>query len=175
MKCRPALLLCGAILIAVVPAFAERIPYTASATDTQTFKTSANLAGKYDFAAPAPASQVQITGNAIVSVAVDNSGADPFLAATTVLPTSSGIQLASLVGHPDFGTATSDLSGRVGLWEETGGDKHAILAPAGHFDRHPQHHDSQQVPEPGSLPLVLIGLVAISFLAMRRAPLVKNV
>jgi hypothetical protein len=184
MKCRPALLLCGAILIAAAPMWAEKIPYTVSSNDSQTFETSTNLAGKYNFAAKAPvdaglqgvpSSAVQLNGNVGANLAIDAWDTDSLLASTTELPSSSGIQLASLIGHPEYGIASSDLSGRVGLWEESGGDKHAILAPARHFDRDPHHHDSQQVPEPGSLPLVLVGLVSISFLALRRAPLVKNV
>jgi hypothetical protein len=183
MKCRPALFVCGIVLFAALPVCAERIPYTVSASGSQNFDTSSDLAAKYNFAAKTPVdaefqtvatSTVKLTGIVDANPIIDNWGVDSLLASTSVLPSSSDIQLASLVGHPEFGTASSDLSGRVGLWEETGGDKHAIIAPAGHFDKHPQHHENQQVPEPGSLPLVLIGLVAISFLAIRRAPLARN-
>jgi PEP-CTERM motif len=153
MRLRPAFLLCGVVLLTAVPVLADRIPYPmpdqVTIGSAQEWNSSTGLADS---------SMSNIT----------ESWARQFPdAAYKFLPTSLDANPVSLSDLSSIGVATSKSSITEALWASHEGGEHGLLDSFRHHDRDPHSH-AELVPEPGSLPLVLMGLFAIGLVSLRR-------
>jgi len=162
MRFKPAFLLCPVVLFAALPVWADRSPSPVFASGSHSF----------DFDKVALDSSKQ--SNAAAAL-IDNSeaittnswGSDFRVAPYTFVSTSPSVQPVSLSDLAIFGISSSKPKIGDALWAPREGGEFGVLSPARHPDR--QHHThAELVPEPGSLPLVLIGLVAIGFVSRRR-------
>jgi hypothetical protein len=177
MKIRPAMMLCGAVLIAVVPAWADRIPYPGSAKESPNTQISVKVTGNSGLKlnAPAnggfladPAPGVLRIGSFEAVRAFDVWDSKSFLALNTVFPSSSAMSIhvgslsstrsyefVSTISHAE--TASFILRdgerGRIRLW-----DRHTDTAK----------DSPTPVPEPGSLSFLLLGLAGAGFLPRQR-------
>lgn len=161
MRIKSAFLLCGVVLLSAVPVLADRIPYPAPAGKSLD-KTAIN--GGQD---------------SVVAVAlIDNSEAmtvnswvsKPYVGLQSI---STYMPAVQQISSPEFGSfeiAASNANVSDALWARREGYGHGILDPARHHDNNPHSH-AELVPEPGSLPLVLVGLMAIGLVSPRRSRL----
>lgn len=156
MKYRPAVLIWGAVLIAAAPVWGDRIPYPGSPQDSPHARILAE---------PTPAGVLIKSVQANNAFALSDSKSSNSL--ETFVPTFSdmGIHSAGL-SHFDAGERFATNSrAREGWHEESGGSR-------GNGPDEPKVKPVVTlVPEPGTLPLLLLGLPAVAFFARQRGKL----
>jgi len=161
MKFRPVLLFCGAVLIAIaaVPVWADGIPHSTIVADSSGGSSGTRL---------------NAPGLLVESGSV---GAKPFIAPDTFFPSSSDMDV-----H-DAGLSSFDSHDRISFVSRTGGawwvagdhrDHSRDWVEAEEHRNHKRDWNKEKptpdpVPEPGSLSLLLSGLLSLGFLAHRRA------
>jgi hypothetical protein len=183
MRFRQALVLCGAVIVAAVPLWADSIPYPCLVNESTTAESFMSRTSSYNLDANSRLTAGFLPASASASVLIDsldaNHATDAWdsrssLSASIVLPASSDDYPAGLSDIGSFGIASSDLHLNDVFSREGRGERHKIYNPVLRPDGDPRQH-AEQVPEPGSLPLVLIGLTAVALLSLRRALSLKNV
>lgn len=93
-----------------------------------------------------------------------NSFATPYKFALS----TQDFQPVSLSDFSIFGISSSKFNVRDAFWAHREGGEHGVLDPARHHDRDPHSH-AELVPEPPSIYLVLIGLMALGIMSLLRA------
>jgi hypothetical protein len=179
MKFRPALLLSGVVLLAAVPVWADRIPYPEYMNDSSSKVASSsgpelNATGNAEFLSRA-VSAIVLLDSSDISTGLDAWNSKPTAPLYALLPSSSfaEVQPVSLSGFSSLGIASSNAHAVEAMWIVSAGEEHGIFDPARHHITNP-HSQAQLVPEPGSLGLTLIGLIALGFLSTRRTRLEKT-
>jgi hypothetical protein len=161
MRFKPAFLLSAVILFAALPVWADRSPSPVFAN------------GSFKPNGIAPSSGVQPSVNAAL---IDNSEAitltpgdfNSFGTAYKFEFASPDVQAVKLNDFSTFGVSSSKSSVGDVFWTARNGGEHGVIDPARHHDRDPHSH-AELVPEPPSLDLVLIGLMALGINSLRRA------
>jgi|ERR1700690_1257669 len=161
MRFKPAFLLCVAVLVAALPALADRSPSPVFASGS--FRPNTLVPGS---GVQSNVSTALIDNSeAITSTLWDsNSFATPYKFALS----SPNTQPFSLNDFSIFGISSSKSSFSDASWAPREGGEHGVLDSARHHDRDPHSH-AELVPEPPSIYLVLIGLMALGIISLRRA------
>jgi hypothetical protein len=178
MRLRSALILCGAVMIPAVPLWADTIPYPGSAKGFTTAESFVSPGSSYGLDAMSRLTAGFLTDSDSASAFVLMDGVDAnratdawdsrsSLPGSMVLATSSDDSPASLSDNGLFGRASSNSRVTAEFSREGRGEKHKIHTPVWRHDGDLRQH-AEQVPEPGSLPMVLIGLTAVGLLSLRR-------
>ena len=162
------LVFCGAILISALPVFADSIPYSASAEDS---RGAAPFIG-----APATASLASRAASSPISfvdAAQLNGTPNPWDSASYQPSYVFSFDGATHPGSFDdlALVASSGAISEATFLADDHGDKHVvILDPSRHHDRDVHHH-AVAIPEPGTLALAFLGLLAIGVLSFCRMSL----
>ena len=158
MKLRPAILIWGAILIAAVPAFADRFPYGGSPIESPGIGISGKGIDSSDLKLNMPLNKGIFAGPASTLALIDG-----FEANNTFGAWDSSSSKTLDISFPSSANAGNAWS----IERDRGRDR---------------HHDGVngdpapvQVPEPASFSLLLLGLAAVGFLANRRVAEAKTV
>ncbi len=179
MRLRFFLMLC-LIFIAALPLLADRIPYAVSTNDSLSAGTVANVTDHSILGIDVPVKRGSQLEPIVAPMDSDESdrafddlvskfsvGADPFFLSSFGADTDAANRRDLAFLHiVSSNTHASSIETEIG--------RYRILSGARHHDNDPHHH-AQEVPEPGSLPLLLMGLVAIGFLSLRHALLARNI
>ncbi len=222
MKFRPGLLLCGAVLTAALPIWADRIPYTGAADEFSNMETTAAVPRNPSKPWKVPVER-GFSPKAALVVAPSWADTIPYaefaeeswnIANAAKVTASSGLELlppanAEFLTEPDsammltdsfesldagdlkpfsildtFFLSTSDPDIRIASLSDHDSSERAYpishaekswyVETTGYGEGRTGEHESKRkfvpilVPEPGSLPLLLLGLAAVGFLARRR-------
>lgn len=182
MNLRPTLLLCGAILIVAVPVCADTIPYPGSiegSRDVESFARDAHhsvvrvnppvLGAVREEPAPA----LLLIDTFEQDRAFDVKDSKSLIVRNTIFPTSSDLAMhsASLKDLDSFEHVSAIWHGGKAWGKEKDGkkgkdnDDNDNTGTIGNEPKRPLV--AAVVPEPGSLSLLLLGLVAVGFSARR--------
>jgi hypothetical protein len=159
MRFKPAFLLSSAVLLAALPVWADSVSYPLS---------SSKLAndGPAGFSRELNASEPLIyNSEASATNTWDSISA---IAPYEFLVSPRDIRPTTLNGLPTNGITSSIADFREALWAHREEGEYAVLSLARHHDHNPHSH-AERVPEPGSLPLVFVGLAAIGLVSLRRS------
>jgi PEP-CTERM motif len=173
MKLRPALLLCGTLLIAAVPAWADRISSPGFAKEFPGIDTLMKVAGSSSglrlnvpVNAGIPSASVVVFSNGFdANNAFESWDSKSSSALGTFFPSSTDLDI-----HP---VSLSDLDSDGGPSSRAHAWKAWLIKEEGekHRGRGRLHHAGvipTQVPEPGFISLLLFGLAAVGLFARRR-------
>jgi hypothetical protein len=176
MKFKPALLLCGIVLIAAVPAWGDRIPYCGIAQKSPDAGTSLKVIRNSGLKINAPANgefladptpSVMPKGNSEAIKALYAWDSKPPSALVAFLPISSDVDIyaAGLRGLVISERVSSLRDGMA--WSVQDGEGRARWRDRDrHFDA--DNDSPTPAPEPGTLSFMLLGLAGVGFLALRR-------
>jgi PEP-CTERM motif-containing protein len=153
MKFRPTLLLVAAVLLAVAPVWADKIPYPGSAKEPRNFDTSVKETGN---------SNLKMNELANAEFRTMPTAAEVFAGA----PMSADVDIHHVdLDKPDSHGRNSFFS-RGDMDSHGEGEEHRPRNTNRHVDR--KNVDPVPLAEPGSLSLMLLGLAAVGFLVRRR-------
>ncbi|MGA8224275.1 MAG: PEP-CTERM sorting domain-containing protein [Candidatus Acidiferrales bacterium] len=153
MKLRSTLLLGGAVLFAVAPVWADKIPYPGSANEPRSFETSAKETGKSTLNMSEPVNAEFRTAPAPVEV-------------------FAGVPMSADVDNYHVDLDNPDSHDRVSFFSRDEMDSREVGEAQrprnSNFHVYRKEVDPVPAAEPGSLSLMLLGLAAVGFLARRR-------
>lgn len=161
MKSRFALALFAVVLVSAIPGRA----------DTANYARLANGSSDNEFLGKTTGVAV----NAKVNAGLAAQPLSETLAIGTI-PVDRILSAAEANSASDLilsGLASSDSRHRAILWSDEAVLRHEILDPDRHHDRHIHHH-GELMPEPGTLPMILVGLFALGLFSSRRAHTLKT-
>jgi hypothetical protein len=166
MKFRPALLLWGAVLIAM-PVWADGIPCAGTAKESTSAESSVRATGGSDLAPRGPVSAgflakstraVALVDSIEANSAFDVQNLESFMALDTFFHSSSELDIHhARLSELDSYERASVISHAERAWREEGD-----------IDEYKESRVPAMVPEPGSLSLMLLGLASVGFVARQR-------
>jgi hypothetical protein len=176
MEFTPTILLCGAVLIAAAPAWADRIPYPGSAKESPSAVISVKMTRSSVLKKNAPVngefrSEPSSMGGLANSFEANNTfGAQD--AKSSIAPSTFFPWLSEINTHHDARPSDRDSDERISsIWRA---GKAWGKESAGNRENDTERIETRKdllpasLPEPGSLPLLLLGLLALGFSARRR-------
>jgi hypothetical protein len=175
MKFSPTVLLCGAVLIAAAPAWADRIPYPGSAKESPKAEISVKMTPSSVLKMNAPVngefrsepSSIGMLTSFEANTALNARDSKSPIAPTSFFPWSSEID-----NHRDARLSDRDSDERISSSWRVG--KAWGRESDGNSENDTERNETRKdlvlasIPEPGSLPLLLLGLVAVGFSGRRR-------
>jgi hypothetical protein len=176
MKFKAALFLGGVVLIVVAPVWADRIPYPGTPKELPRIEISANVTQRTGTNTPVSA-EFRAEATPIASLA-DSFEANPAFEARDLRPpTGLDTSFPSLSGvgshHPSLRDFDSDQRVPSNWHAEKGWFKEGKGNGGNDTDKNEVKESIEiaSAPEPGSLSLLLLGLIVVGFSARRRANL----
>jgi hypothetical protein len=176
MKFKPALLLGGVVLIVAAPVWADRIPYPGSAKELPRIEISPDVIHSTRTNASVSA-EFRAEATPIASLADSFEANTPFDARDLKPPTGLDSFFSSSSGmgshHPGLGDFDSDERISSNWHAEKGWSKEGKGNSGNDTDKNEVKESIviASAPEPGSLSLLLLGLIVVGFSARRRTNL----